>query len=158
MTRYEFIKGLEEALLEQMDISEAAIHIKYYQDYIENEMKKGRSEEDVINSLQNPRLIAKNIVDNGSSARKYNNVVSESIRNDHNESASNKSFMFSFNGKPVNSIMAKLLVGAILLLALILVLVIVSGILWIIFTIVLPVMIILGVIYIVMKLIKNGKQ
>ena len=160
MTRYEFIKGLEEALLEQIDISEAAIHIKYYQDYIENEIRKGKSEEDVISSLQNPRLIAKNIIENGNSARKYNNIVDENTVGDYNKSTSNKSFSFMFNGKQINSVMAKILFAAILLLILVLILVIVGGIIWIVFTVVLPVVLILGVIYIVMRLVrsKNSKK
>ena len=62
MSKKEFLKNLEEALLEKMDISDAVEHIRYYNDYISNEVAKGKSEEDVISSLQSPRLIAKCII------------------------------------------------------------------------------------------------
>ena len=163
MSKQEFLRGLEEALLEQMSISEAAPHIRYYQDYIESEVRKGRTEEEVIASLSNPRLIAKTIINNGGSAKKYDNTVYEGNGQAYNNSSNydngsgNSSFSFSINGKPVNSLVAKIIIGLILLLILTVILVIVGGVLWIISKIILPVILIVGVIYIVMKLARSGR-
>ncbi len=160
MTKQEFLKGLEDALLEQMDISEAAPHIKYYREYIESEIAKGKTEEEVLGTLSNPRLIAKNIVDNKESSQRYNHSVYEySGDNRYNEYDSenhSSGVHFLFNGKSYNGIVAKIILGAILLLMLMIILVIIGGIFFIIFRIVLPVVLIVGVITLVIKLFKNN--
>ncbi len=63
MTRQEFLQELRIAL--QGEVSQAAIneHIRYYESYIIEESRKGRSEEEVIAQLGNPRLIAKTLID-----------------------------------------------------------------------------------------------
>lgn len=63
MTRQEFLQELRIAL--QGKVSQAALneHIKYYENYIIEESRKGKSEEEVIAQLGNPRLIAKTLVD-----------------------------------------------------------------------------------------------
>ena len=45
MSKKEFLKNLEEALLEKMDISDEVEHIRYYNEYISNEVAKGKSED-----------------------------------------------------------------------------------------------------------------
>ena len=62
MTKKEFLDKLGEALLENMDVSEAMSHVQYYKEYIESEVSKGKTEKEVIATLQSPRLIAKNII------------------------------------------------------------------------------------------------
>lgn len=63
MTRQEFLQELRVAL--QGEVSQAAVneHIRYYENYIIEESRKGRSEEEVIAELGNPRLIAKTLID-----------------------------------------------------------------------------------------------
>lgn len=63
MTRQEFLQELRIAL--QGEISQAAIneHIRYYENYIIEESRKGKSEEEVIAQLGSPRLIAKTLID-----------------------------------------------------------------------------------------------
>ena len=60
MTRYEFIENLK-SNLSTLNKNIVDDKIKYYNDYIDAEVKKGRSETDVINELGDPRLIAKTI-------------------------------------------------------------------------------------------------
>ena len=62
MTRYEFIESLK-SNLSTLNKNLVDDKIKYYNDYIDAEVKKGRSETDVINELGDPRLIAKTIKD-----------------------------------------------------------------------------------------------
>ena len=61
MSREEFLRQLKEALnmsLEQNAINE---QIDYYDKYISDEVKKGKSEKEVLDELGDPRLIAKTI-------------------------------------------------------------------------------------------------
>ncbi|MEG0963537.1 MAG: DUF1700 domain-containing protein [Lachnospiraceae bacterium] len=63
MTRQEYIKELRMAL--QGEVSQSAIneHTQYYETYIIEESRKGKSEEEVMTDLGNPRLIAKTLID-----------------------------------------------------------------------------------------------
>ena len=63
MTKQEFLHELQTAL--QGEISRAAINenIRYYDSYIMEETRKGKMEEEVIERLGNPRLIAKTLID-----------------------------------------------------------------------------------------------
>ena len=178
MNKKEFIRGLEQAMLEQMDISEAASHIRYYQDFIENEVSNGRSEEEVVASLQSPRLIAKNIIDNGKSANKYKSDIYGKNRNEketYNKDTNNKRYSnmgcegqeqkegykktrpisFSINGKPIEHTGVKIALITIAVIILMLVVIVVSGVLWIISRLLLPVVLIGGVVYLFSKFINK---
>ena len=68
MTRAEFLEELRLAL--QGNISQAGVNenLRYYENYIMEESRKGQTEEEVIRRLGNPRLIAKTIIDTSSQA------------------------------------------------------------------------------------------
>lgn len=63
MTKQEFLQELRLAL--QGQLSQAAINenVRYYDNYIMEEVRKGSSEQAVISRLGNPRLIAKTLID-----------------------------------------------------------------------------------------------
>ena len=61
MTKQEFMTELQRALNGRMGSAKAAPHVSYYQEYIEIEMRKGRPEEEVMEELGSPRLLAKSI-------------------------------------------------------------------------------------------------
>ncbi len=77
MTKQQFLDRLYEALCESMDKESALKHINYYTDYIESKVKAGEGEEKVVASLDNPRLIAKSLVEAGEEAFRYNDDVYE---------------------------------------------------------------------------------
>lgn len=62
MTKNEFLELLRNTLLGQLPDLEIQSNIKYYEEYIRTEGLKA-SEEEVINQLGDPRLIAKTIID-----------------------------------------------------------------------------------------------
>lgn len=62
MNRQEFIDSLRAALNGRISPVQVEDNINYYQDYINVETRKGRSEEEVLAALGNPRLIARTIV------------------------------------------------------------------------------------------------
>lgn len=62
MTKHEFIDKLKNALESDLNSSAVQEHVNYYNDYISNEIRNGRSESDVIAELGDPWAIAKNII------------------------------------------------------------------------------------------------
>ena len=63
MTKEGFLAGLRKSLEDTLEPREIENHISYYRNYIENEVRNGRSEADVIAELGDPWVIAKSIKD-----------------------------------------------------------------------------------------------
>lgn len=61
MTKKEFLQELRIALQGQVPQAQVNEHLQYYDNYIMEESRKGKTEEQVIESLGSPRLIAKTI-------------------------------------------------------------------------------------------------
>lgn len=68
MRKAEFLKELQDAL--QGEVSAAVIreNLNYYDQYISQETISGRREEDVIEEIGSPRLIARTIIDSSEAA------------------------------------------------------------------------------------------
>lgn len=72
MTRQEFLDELRIAL--QGEISQSGInkHLQYYDNYIMEEARKGKTEQQVMEALGSPRLIAKTLIDTeGNQSRRF---------------------------------------------------------------------------------------
>lgn len=63
MTKQEFLKNLRLALSGRVNSEVVAENINYYEDYINTEIRKGKSEEEVLDALGDPRLIARTIAE-----------------------------------------------------------------------------------------------
>ena len=63
MTKLEFIEKLQATLEENLPAQDVRSNVNYYWNYIREEEGKGRSEEDILQELGDPRLIARTIVD-----------------------------------------------------------------------------------------------
>lgn len=63
MTREEFLKELRIALQGRISQSQVNEQLHYYENYIIEESRKGRTEEEVIAEIGNPRLVAKTLID-----------------------------------------------------------------------------------------------
>lgn len=63
MTRNEFLQKLREALSNDLTGSVIQENVDYYNQYITDEVNNGRKEEDVINELGDPWVIAQTIID-----------------------------------------------------------------------------------------------
>lgn len=63
MRKEEFLKELERLLSEQLPREAVVENIQYYEKYIDSQIQNGRSEQDVMNELGSPHLIAKTIVE-----------------------------------------------------------------------------------------------
>lgn len=62
MTKQEFLEKLRLALNGKVPGNIVTENLQYYEDYINTEVRKGKSEEEVLASLGDPRLIARTIV------------------------------------------------------------------------------------------------
>lgn len=63
MTKEQFIMELEQCLQGEVSAYELSDSLTYYRQYFEDEMRNGKSEEQVIKELGSPRLIARSIID-----------------------------------------------------------------------------------------------
>lgn len=63
MTKQQFLDGLYSALNGKIDESLIKENIDYYRDYIDSQVRMGRTEEEVVRQLGDPRLIAKSIAE-----------------------------------------------------------------------------------------------
>lgn len=63
MDRQKFIQKLKEALENDLSGSVVQDNLNYYNQYIADEMKKGRTEQEVVDELGDPWMIARTIVD-----------------------------------------------------------------------------------------------
>lgn len=68
MDRAEFLEILREQLTGQMHEEKIAAHMRYYEDYIQSQVRSGKTEEEVLRELGDPRLIAKTLLDTDDSA------------------------------------------------------------------------------------------
>lgn len=85
MTKYEFIDKLKKALENDLNTSSIQGHVNYYNDYISNEIRNGRSEAEVLTELGDPWAIAKTIIDSeGSGSTNYEEYSYTSTEEDIN--------------------------------------------------------------------------
>jgi uncharacterized membrane protein len=70
MSKREFLDTLRQTLEGEIEAKLIEQHIRYYDDYLSN--SSGRSEEDILNELGDPRLIAKTIIDSEKIAAQRN--------------------------------------------------------------------------------------
>ena len=62
MNKQEFLENLRLALNGRVSPGVVTENLSYYEDYINMEIRKGRSEEEVLTGLGDPRLLARTIV------------------------------------------------------------------------------------------------
>ena len=92
MTKYEFLKELREALEGQVPMSEIEDSISYYRDYFSRQEADGRSEQEILEELGSPRLIAKSIIETkGGEQIYYEDTYEEQV---NEEEGSSKVFVF----------------------------------------------------------------
>ena len=85
MNRTEFLDTLRSQLSGQMHEGKVAAHVRYYEDYIQSQVRSGRNEQDVLAELGDPRLIARTLldtdVDNGQLDYEEYSTYSDDSRN-----------------------------------------------------------------------------
>lgn len=61
MSKQEYVRCIEKALVGKVSAQELRDTVEYYRDYIDMEIRKGKSEQEVLEALGDPRLLAKTI-------------------------------------------------------------------------------------------------
>lgn len=91
MTKQEFLSELQQCLKGQVAESIIQENLRYYDQYIMEEARKGRSESEVLESLGSPRLIAKTIIDTnpGSGGYEYEQDYEQQSQSDEEQSFGN---------------------------------------------------------------------
>lgn len=101
MNKYDFIVELQRHLTGNVSPQKMQELIIYYQEYIEMQIQKGKSEQEILDSLGNPRLLAKSIVmAEGESIDRQDDHQKYGYTNKMNEDAMPKA-KFIINGKEV---------------------------------------------------------
>lgn len=93
MTKQDFLDGLRRSLSAGLEPEQINEHIRYYSDYIDSQIRKGISEEEIMASLGEPRWIAKTIL----GMEEAEAVTEEYV--EENAAADAKYRYFTINGK-----------------------------------------------------------
>lgn len=63
MSKREFLEELRAALASRVSAQEVTEHVQYYEDYINTQVRMGKTESEVVAGLGDPRLLARNIAE-----------------------------------------------------------------------------------------------
>lgn len=162
MTKYEFLEELKAALTGEVESQVMLESYSYYSNYIDNELRKGRLESEILEELGKPNLIARSIIaanagermadveytEDGRTRKVHNNVFREKL-NEAKEEKVKKPFVFDFTAW-----YAKILYVLIILLLILIVFFILKVGLWIIITFGVPLLLLLGIIYLIMYFLR----
>lgn len=115
MNRYEFINALRAALGGKVPATTVEDNIQYYEEYIEVQLRQGRSEAEVLETLGDPRLLARTIIE----ANKYAEGTDTYGGDDYGEipaGGSGKSFRQWYQERPqwLHTIMSVLITAFVL--------------------------------------------
>lgn len=84
MTKEEFIKELRSALSGEVNQNELNENIQYYDQYLSQEQQKGRTIDEIVDEIGNPRLIAKTIIDTSSNVSSGSSYYEQKIDSEDN--------------------------------------------------------------------------
>lgn len=111
MNKYEFITDLQRHLTGKVPTEKLRELTAYYNDYIDSQVRKGKSEEEVLGELGDPRLLARSIVEtegNGSYGGDFETVY-EDKREERRDKTRNAGMLFRIWGIRLAVILAVML-------------------------------------------------
>ncbi len=85
MTKYEFIHALRDTLENAVGASKAEEHVRYYENYINEQIQMGYSEAQVLAELGDPRSIAHNIIDGIQASSSYQSAETYTAETEYSE-------------------------------------------------------------------------
>ena len=150
MSRQEFLQRLRDALTGEVQGNVIEENIRYYDEYIRTEASRGATEEEVIDSIGDPRLIARTIIDASEDAgdesyggRDYDSFNRSGQTIYEEESRSSRNFHYV----DLNTWYWKLLAAVVIVLFFFLIFSIISGIFAILVPLMGPILLILLVLW-----------
>lgn len=148
MDRVEFTDKLQHALAGGMNSAGVAENVRYYQEYIDVEIRKGRSEKEVLESLGDPRLLAKSIIEANKRAG-----MNEGTNRNYDEETSDHAY-----GDQDRSIQAVRMPGWLIILILVVVGLLIIGVAFSIISVLAPVIIPVLIVLLVVNFIRGRRQ
>ena len=147
MTREEFLSTLQKTLQGKISGDKVQDNINYYRDYIIEEMKKGKSEEEVFRGLGDPSLLAKTIItaEEAKKQQKDNGYDTGDYRHAAREGAEFQERKAQGNGR---NFWKRLLIVLAVIMVIVLIVTIISGVVRILAPLVLPILLIVLVVQI----------
>jgi uncharacterized membrane protein len=94
MTKQNFLDSLRRSLSGGLDYNTVNEHIRYYSDYIDSQIRQGKTEEQVMEELGDPRLIARTLLE----VEETENVTEEYDYVDEEEEQDSSRY-FNINGR-----------------------------------------------------------
>lgn len=155
MTRNEFLSQLREALQNDLNNSAVQENINYYNHYISEEVAKGKSEEEVLQMLGDPWILAHTIID-ASDGTDYETVY-EAGGSAYSSSGAQQSYHNNSSQIHVFGLdtwWKKLLLILFVIMIVVLVVVVISGLVQLLAPILVPILIIM----IIVRLIGGGRR
>ena len=80
MDKTEFLDQLRASLNGKMEAEEVTDNLRYYEEYINGQLRLGRTETEIMTSLGSPRLIARSIADAMKVKESYDDVADSTER------------------------------------------------------------------------------
>ena len=158
MTKQQFLEELKKALSGEVSPEAMMDAYSYYSGYIDEQMQSGKTEEQVIEELGKPFMIARSIIAAQGHERTADVEYTEDgrtrkVRDWENRQANREEKEvkreFTFD---MNAWYAKLLLVAILIILVLIVFFILKVGLWVLFTFGVPILIVLGILYLILYL------
>lgn len=151
MTKSEFISRLKSALSEELSAKKVQENLNYYNEYIADEVRRGRNEAEVINELGDPWAIAKNIITSEEMNGETSETYSYEARNGYEQSdETSKGKVHFFQMSWWKTLLLVIGIFGILLV----VLTVIGGI----FSLLMPVLLPILVIWLVIRMFGSGRR
>ncbi|MCR5701114.1 MAG: DUF1700 domain-containing protein [Lachnospiraceae bacterium] len=157
MTKQQFLDELRDALTGEVAVNVMMDSYNYYSHYIDEEIRAGKTEAQVLEELGKPMLIARSIIAAQEGER---NVDYEYTEDGHNKTVRNNPFKNreSGAGSDIGSglssafanVMSKILLVLVLLVLFLLFFLVIKIGVWVFVTFGIPILLVLGIIYLVM--------
>ena len=150
MEKQEFLDKMRLALSGKVPSDTVTETIRYYEEYINTQLRLGKSSEEVMETLGDPRLIAKTIIE--TSPKQKNSGTGRNMGNQNEEA--NHTTALTWKDKALEII--KMIPGWAWLVIFFVLIVIVIGVVFKILIAIAPVLIIAGVAYYIIKFLRGG--
>lgn len=98
MSKQEFLDRLRMALNGRIAPGQVTDNINYYSDYIDAQMRTGKSEEEVLKELGDPRLIAKTIIATSGGAEMYGQGYQDSSNGYYQDEYQKDAYQDTYQG------------------------------------------------------------
>lgn len=155
MTKSEFLAKLQEALANNLNSALVQENVNYYSQYIDDEIRKGRSAEEVTAELGDPWALAKTISDSEEIRKKKANTYQE---NENSTYQSNRGQDSSYQRKSSGGLFGSTGKMILTLVVVVLIFMAVISVVGGIFSLIAPIAIPLLVVFILVRLLFSRRQ